>query len=190
MAVRCRATQGSSALPTSHRPPAHGSAGTRPRARRHPDARRGRAAPGAALTAPASHRCRALLPPSDAKRDRARPRRQPRHGKRDDLAVACAHENGRPRMTTDPDFERDLERLMSRVKLPDSEQWVPAAMQARRVPWAVIAGTAAAALLLAIAIGVVARPSDPATATATPLELRGPATLRVGVLAPDEAGVV
>jgi hypothetical protein len=93
-------------------------------------------------------------------------------------------------MTTDPDLERDLERLMSRVKLPDSDQWVPAATQARRAPWAAIAGTAAAALLLAVAIGVVARPSDPATATATPLEFRGPATLRVGVLVPDEAVMV
>jgi hypothetical protein len=58
-------------------------------------------------------------------------------------------------MSGDPDLERDLERLMSRVELPEHDKWVPAS-SARRRPWSFITGGAvAAALLLAVAIGVV-----------------------------------
>ena len=59
-------------------------------------------------------------------------------------------------MSSDPDLERDLERLMSRVELPEHDEWVPVASERRRAPWNVITGGAvAAALLLATAIGVV-----------------------------------
>jgi hypothetical protein len=59
-------------------------------------------------------------------------------------------------MASDPDLERDLERLMSRVELPEHDAWVPASVDRRRAPWSVITGGAvAAALLLAAAIGVV-----------------------------------
>ena len=58
-------------------------------------------------------------------------------------------------MSSDPDLERDLERLMSRVELPEHDEWVPAPAD-RHAPWSVISGGAvAAALLLATAIGVV-----------------------------------
>ena len=58
-------------------------------------------------------------------------------------------------MSSDPDLERDLERLMSRVELPEHVAWVPVSSD-RRAPWNVITGGAvAAALLLAAAIGVV-----------------------------------
>ena len=58
-------------------------------------------------------------------------------------------------MSSDPDLERDLERLMSRVELPEHDEWVPVSSD-RRAPWNVITGGAvAAALLLAAAIGVV-----------------------------------
>jgi len=59
-------------------------------------------------------------------------------------------------MSSDPDLERDLERLMSRVELPEHDEWVPDSADRRRAPWSVITGGAvAAALLLAAAIGVV-----------------------------------
>ena len=59
-------------------------------------------------------------------------------------------------MSNDPDLERDLERLMSRVELPEHDAWVPVSADRRRAPWSVITGGAvAAALLLAAAIGVV-----------------------------------
>jgi hypothetical protein len=59
-------------------------------------------------------------------------------------------------MSSDPDLERDLERLMSRIDLPKHDAWVPASTDHRRAPWNVITGGAvAAALLLAAAIGVV-----------------------------------
>jgi hypothetical protein len=59
-------------------------------------------------------------------------------------------------MSGDPDLERDLERLMSRVELPEQDEWVPVSADHRRAPWSVITGGAvAAALLLAAAIGVV-----------------------------------
>jgi hypothetical protein len=59
-------------------------------------------------------------------------------------------------MSGDPDLERDLERLMSRVELPEHDEWVPVSADHRRAPWSVITGGAvAAALLLAAAIGVV-----------------------------------
>src|SRR5258706_889742 len=59
-------------------------------------------------------------------------------------------------MSNDPDLERDLVRLMSRVDLPDHDRWVPASADRRRGAWNVITGGAvAAAVLLAAAIGVV-----------------------------------
>jgi hypothetical protein len=59
-------------------------------------------------------------------------------------------------MSSDPDLERDLERLMSRVDLPEHDEWVPVSDDRRRAPWNVVTGGAvAAALLLAAAIGVV-----------------------------------
>jgi hypothetical protein len=59
-------------------------------------------------------------------------------------------------MSSDPDLERDLERLMSRVELPQHDAWVPVSVDRRRTSWSVITGGAvAAALLLAVTIGVV-----------------------------------
>ena len=59
-------------------------------------------------------------------------------------------------MSSDPDLEQDLERLMSRVELPEHDAWVPDSADRRRGRWSFIAGGAvAAALLLAAAIGVV-----------------------------------
>jgi hypothetical protein len=59
-------------------------------------------------------------------------------------------------MSSDPDLERDLERLMSRVELPEHGEWVPVSSHRRRAAWNVITGGAvAAALLLVAAIGVV-----------------------------------
>ena len=59
-------------------------------------------------------------------------------------------------MSSDPDLERDLERLMSRVELPEHDRWVPVTGDRRRSPWTYVSGGAvAAALLLAATIGVV-----------------------------------
>jgi hypothetical protein len=59
-------------------------------------------------------------------------------------------------MSNDPDLERDIERLMSRIDLPEHDKWVPVSADRGRAPWNVITGGAvAAALLLAAAIGVV-----------------------------------
>jgi hypothetical protein len=59
-------------------------------------------------------------------------------------------------MAKDPDLERDLERLMTRVDLPEHDRWVPVSADRHRAPWSLITGGAvAAALLLTLAIGVV-----------------------------------
>jgi hypothetical protein len=59
-------------------------------------------------------------------------------------------------MSEDPDLERRLERLMSRVDLPKSETWVPASDQRGRTRWnAITAGAVATALLLVTVVGVV-----------------------------------
>lgn len=104
-------------------------------------------------------------------------------------------------MSSDPNLERDLERLMSRIGLPEHDEWVPVSSDRRRAPWSVITGGAvAAALLFAAAIGVVGfagvgfpgasrrplqtlptlvRPTPTAPETASPPP-RGTAVLRPG----------
>jgi hypothetical protein len=62
-------------------------------------------------------------------------------------------------MSRDPDLERDLEQLMSRVDLPERERWVPTDEQPRVVRSnAITAGAIAAAVLFAVLIGVVGLP--------------------------------
>jgi len=59
-------------------------------------------------------------------------------------------------MSEDPDLERDLERLMSRIDLPEHDRWVPSSADRRRPRWsAITSGAVAAAVLLAVTIGVV-----------------------------------
>jgi len=69
-------------------------------------------------------------------------------------------------MSEDPELERDLERLMSRVDLPESDRWVPAAREHRRSWGAPTVGAITAALLLAVTVGAVAL-SDVAAPTAS-----------------------
>src|SRR6266850_3970594 len=59
-------------------------------------------------------------------------------------------------MSEDPDLERDLERLMSSIDLPDRDRWVPPSADRRRPGWtSITSGAVAAAVLLAVTIGVV-----------------------------------
>src|SRR5688500_9398106 len=71
-------------------------------------------------------------------------------------------------MSNDPDLERDLERLMSRIDLPDNERWVPSPVtRARRPTWA-IAG-AVAAVVIALAVGVASQSASDNAASRSPL---------------------
>jgi hypothetical protein len=109
-------------------------------------------------------------------------------------------------MTTDPDLERGLERLMTRVRLPEPDRWVPTARRDRRATWAVVTiGAIAAALIAAIGLSGLPNVASPG-ATPSPLQTlpglvgptpsgtqppRGTASLQVIVaLAPDDAFMV
>lgn len=109
-------------------------------------------------------------------------------------------------MSNDPDLERDLERLMSRVKLPDPDRWVPAKTLDRRPAWTVAAaGAVVVALVAAIGVAGLSNVATPG-ASRPPLQTlptlvrptpsstqppRGTASLRVIVaLAPDDAFMI
>lgn len=71
-------------------------------------------------------------------------------------------------MSNDPDLERDLERLMSRIDLPDNERWVPSPVTRERWPaWAVAA--AAAVVVVALAVGVASQSTSDNAASRSPL---------------------
>jgi hypothetical protein len=72
-------------------------------------------------------------------------------------------------MSKDPDLERDLERLMSRIELPEQERWVPTAARRglQKPPWALAA--AAAAAVIALAVGVASQSASDNAASRSPL---------------------
>jgi hypothetical protein len=72
-------------------------------------------------------------------------------------------------MSKDPDLERDLERLMSRIELPEQERWVPTTARRglQKPPWALAA--AAAAAVIALAVGVASQSASDNAASRSPL---------------------
>lgn len=72
-------------------------------------------------------------------------------------------------MSKDQDLERDLEHLMSRIELPEQERWVPTTARSglRKPPWAL--GAAAAAVVVALAVGVASRSAPDVAASRSPL---------------------
>src|SRR5688572_10485720 len=80
-------------------------------------------------------------------------------------------------MSNDPDLERDLERLMSRIDLPAEERWVPSAGggRERRPVWLLPA--AAGAIVVAIAVAIGAQSAGDGAASRSPRILISPPLL-------------
>src|SRR5688500_12297411 len=90
-------------------------------------------------------------------------------------------------MSNDPDLERDLERLMSRIELPEQERWVPTTARRglKKPPWALAA--AAAAVVIALAVGVASQSASDNAASRSPL-ISPPLLSSRPALSPSPAG--
>lgn len=87
-------------------------------------------------------------------------------------------------MSNDPDFERDLDRLMARIELPQPDRWVPRAAvgTGRGVGWLFPAAAASLVVVLALAVGAQtvgdgAASRSPRMLTSPPLLTRPPSSI-------------
>lgn len=92
-------------------------------------------------------------------------------------------------MSKDPDLERDLERVMSRIDLPEQERWVPNSVtgRARKPVWAFAA--AGTAVVIALAVGVASQSASDIAASRSPLS-SPPVLTRGPVPSPSPTGSV
>src|SRR5688572_8802291 len=80
-------------------------------------------------------------------------------------------------MSNDPDLERDLERLMSRVDLPEKDRWVPSAASGRERRPAWLLPAAAGAIVVAIVAAIGAQSAGDGAASRSPRILISPPML-------------